>query len=198
MGKTSNMILSRSSKWYRPLFLYENELDTKGSEIVNLVFYNPEKQEILGATGRGYFENDNDPSLSYFSLTLERKVKMDLSLNHAFYLRGVSNSYDKGVAVYIPVTEPIEWKEHKSNICKGLQNVFLTGKIPVRTANGEIIYASVTKYSCTEESTGYKIRYEIAQKINEFAYSHLSADDVMGIVQVFKSCGYSFDEIMKD
>lgn len=198
MGKTSNMILSRSSKWYRPLFLYENELDTKGSEIVNFVFYNPEKQEILEATGRGYFENDNDPSLSYFSLTLERKVKMNLSLNHAFYLRGVGNSYDKGVAVYIPVTEPIEWKEHKSNICKGLQNVFLTGKIPIRTANGEIIYASVTKYSCTEESTGYKIRNEIAQKINEIAYSHLSPDEVMGIAEVFKSCGYSFDEIMTD
>lgn len=198
MGKTSTMICSRSSKWYRPLFLYENELDTKGSEIVNFVFYNPEKQEILDATGRGYFENDNDPSLSYFSLTLERKVKMNLSLNHAFYLRGVGNSGDKGVAVYIPVTEPIEWKEHKSNICKGLQNVFLTGKIPIRTANGEIIYASVTKYSCTEESTGYKIRNEIAQKINEIAYSHLSPDEVMGIAEVFKSCGYSFDEIMTD
>lgn len=198
MGKTSNMILSRSSKWYRPLFLYENELDTKGSKIVNFVFYNPEKQEILGATRSGFFENDNEPSLTDFSLTIERKVKMDLSLNHAFYLRGASDSYDKGITVYIPVTEPIEWKEHKVNIHKGLQNVFLTGKFPIRTANGEIIYASVTKYSCTEESTGYKIRYEIAQKINEIAYSQLSSDDVMGIAQIFKNCGYSFDEIMKD
>lgn len=197
MGKTSNMILSRSANWYRPLFLYENELDTNGSKIVNIVFFNPEKQEILGATKCGFFENDNNPSLCKFSLTLERKAKMDLSLNHAFYLRGFGDSYEKGVAVYIPVTEPIKWKEYKSNLSKGRQNVFLTGKFPITTANGELIYASITKYSHTEESTGYKIRNEIAQKINKIAYSHLSADDVMGIVQVFKSCGYSLDEIMK-
>lgn len=93
--------LYKTAYFFNPLSVTIGE---KSYELDNILFYDNEKNEVVTATGSGWFGEYSSNVTLLTSKALKRKIKKDFSKNEPFIIKSDnwhSNRYD----LYLPITD---------------------------------------------------------------------------------------------
>lgn len=194
MGKIINVTLKKAKTWFNPLFIYEGNTPIK--EIQNFVFFNPATGDKIGQTGRGWFDTEY---IAPLDLNIERKLKVDLTLNRPFYMVE-KKAYENETAAVIYIPAEVVKTETKAGVSyeKGQIPIYTHTSVHFKDVHGETKEVTLIQFKEYKHSDKWEDREKVVSLIKKKKELSISSRDaVLAVAKAMKELGLTPEDLIE-